>query len=128
MLHEALVEILYHNVIAKDTITLDEWLEKTETITKEEVVDVAKQIELDMYLFLNWNGGAKVMEKILFEQLQEELYYEKLANGLDVYILPKKGFNKSFATFTTKYGSVDNHFKSLKSKSLLRYRMELLIS
>lgn len=50
------------------------------------------------------------MEKIAFEQLQEELFYEKLANGLDVYILPKKGFNKTYATFTTKYGSIDNHF------------------
>lgn len=50
------------------------------------------------------------MEKIMFDQLQEELYYEKLANGLDVYILPKKGFNKTYATFTTKYGSIDNHF------------------
>ncbi|MBY0099271.1 EF-P 5-aminopentanol modification-associated protein YfmH [Mesobacillus maritimus] len=51
------------------------------------------------------------MEKIEFEQLKEELYYEKLENGLDVYILPKKGFNKTYATFTTKYGSIDNHFK-----------------
>ncbi|MCM3123243.1 pitrilysin family protein [Mesobacillus sp. AQ2] len=50
------------------------------------------------------------MEKITFEQLQEEMYYEKLNNGLDVYILPKKGFNKTYATFTTKYGSIDNHF------------------
>ena len=47
-----LVEILYHNVIAKDTITLDEWLDKTETVTKEEVVDVANQIELDSIYFL----------------------------------------------------------------------------
>ncbi|MBM4763901.1 pitrilysin family protein [Bacillus sp. B15-48] len=51
------------------------------------------------------------MEKIAYGQLQEELYYEKLENGLDVYILPKKGFNKTYATFTTKYGSIDNHFK-----------------
>lgn len=51
------------------------------------------------------------MEKISFDQLQEELYYEKLDNGLDVYILPKKGFNKTYATFTTKYGSIDNHFQ-----------------
>ena len=51
------------------------------------------------------------MEKQLFEQLQEELYYEKMDNGLSVYILPKKGFNKTYATFTTKYGSIDNHFK-----------------
>ncbi|WP_102271395.1 EF-P 5-aminopentanol modification-associated protein YfmH [Cytobacillus massiliigabonensis] len=50
------------------------------------------------------------MEKITFDQLQEELYYEKLNNGLDVYILPKQGFNKTYATFTTKYGSIDNHF------------------
>ncbi|WP_243296481.1 EF-P 5-aminopentanol modification-associated protein YfmH [Bacillus litorisediminis] len=50
------------------------------------------------------------MEKIPFQQLQEELYYEKLDNGLDVYILPKPGFNKTYATFTTNYGSIDNHF------------------
>ncbi len=50
------------------------------------------------------------MSKITFDQLQEELYYEKLSNGLDVYVLPKKGFNKTYATFTTKYGSIDNQF------------------
>ncbi|MCD4837384.1 insulinase family protein [Neobacillus sedimentimangrovi] len=50
------------------------------------------------------------MDKITFDQLQEELYHEKLPNGLDVYILPKKSFNKTYATFTTKYGSVDNTF------------------
>lgn len=50
------------------------------------------------------------MEKIEFHQLQEELYYEQLDNGLKVYILPKRGFHKTFATFTTKYGSIDNHF------------------
>lgn len=53
------------------------------------------------------------MEKITFEQLQEELFFEKLNNGLIVYILPKKGFNKTYATFTTKYGSIDNHFTPL---------------
>ncbi|WP_141433479.1 EF-P 5-aminopentanol modification-associated protein YfmH [Bacillus sp. 03113] len=53
------------------------------------------------------------MEKVNFDQLQEELYHEKLENGLEVYILPKKGFNKTFATFTTKYGSIDNRFVPL---------------
>nr|WP_251035545.1 pitrilysin family protein [Paenibacillus sp. ISL-20] len=32
-------------------------------------------------------------------------------NGLHVYVLPKPGFQKTYATFATKYGSVDNHFK-----------------
>ncbi|MFE8699145.1 EF-P 5-aminopentanol modification-associated protein YfmH [Cytobacillus sp. FJAT-54145] len=53
------------------------------------------------------------MNKITFDQLQEELFHEKLDNGLDVYILPKKGFNKTYATFTTKYGSIDNKFVPL---------------
>ncbi|KUP08437.1 zinc protease [Bacillus coahuilensis m2-6] len=60
------------------------------------------------------------MEKIQFDQLQEELYYEKLDNGLDVYILPKKGFNKTYATFTTKYGSIDNHFIPLNQNDFVK--------
>jgi predicted Zn-dependent peptidase len=50
------------------------------------------------------------VEKIVFDQVQETLYHEKLDNGLDVYVLPKAGFNKTYATFTTKYGAIDNHF------------------
>ncbi|MFC0271367.1 EF-P 5-aminopentanol modification-associated protein YfmH [Metabacillus herbersteinensis] len=56
---------------------------------------------------------------IRFEQLQEEMYYEKMSNGLDVYVLPKKGFNKTYATFTTKYGSIDNHFATLGSEEII---------
>lgn len=51
------------------------------------------------------------MKEIHYEQINEKLYYEKLDNGLDVYILPKHGFSKSYATFTTKYGSIDNYFQ-----------------
>lgn len=50
------------------------------------------------------------METIEFQQLDETLYYKQLNNGLDVYILPKKGFSKTFVTFTTKYGSIDRTF------------------
>ncbi|MCA1030138.1 insulinase family protein [Bacillus timonensis] len=59
------------------------------------------------------------MEKITFDQLQEELFHEKMENGLDVYILPKLGFNKTYATFTTKYGSVDNKFVPLGKKDVV---------
>ena len=51
------------------------------------------------------------MKQIRYEQINETLYYEQLDNGLDVYILPKHGFSKSYATFITKYGSIDNHFQ-----------------
>ena len=53
------------------------------------------------------------MEKIHFDQLEETLYHETLPNGLDVYILPKQGFSKTFVTFTTKYGSIDRSFVPL---------------
>jgi predicted Zn-dependent peptidase len=55
------------------------------------------------------------METVSFDQLNETLIYEKMDNGLDVYVLPKAGFNKTYATFTTKYGSIDNRFKPLGS-------------
>lgn len=58
------------------------------------------------------------MKELTYSQIDEVLYYEKQANGLDVYILPKKGFNKTFATFTTKYGSVDNTFQPLGKSEL----------
>jgi len=51
------------------------------------------------------------VESIRYEHLQETLYYEVMDNGLHVYILPKPGFQKTYATFATKYGSVDNHFQ-----------------
>lgn len=60
------------------------------------------------------------MEKIEFNQIQEEIFHEKLQNGLEVYILPKKGFNKTYATFTTKYGSIDNHFVPLEKSEFLK--------
>ncbi|WP_332690359.1 EF-P 5-aminopentanol modification-associated protein YfmH [Halalkalibacter lacteus] len=53
------------------------------------------------------------MKPVQFSQIDETLYHEKLENGLNVYILPKEGFNKTFATFTTKYGSIDQHFTPL---------------
>lgn len=60
------------------------------------------------------------MEFKEFPQLQEKLYYEQLENGLEVYMLPKAGFNKSFATFTTKYGSIDNQFVPIGQSEMKR--------
>lgn len=47
-----------------------------------------------------------------YPKLQETLLHEKLDNGLEVFILPKPGFTKTYATFTTRYGSIDNHFRA----------------
>ncbi|GBF11312.1 MAG: EF-P 5-aminopentanol modification-associated protein YfmH [Tepidibacillus sp.] len=51
------------------------------------------------------------MEKIFFEQLAETVYSEQLTNGLRVFVLSKKDYQKTYATFTTRYGSIDRSFK-----------------
>ncbi|WP_449600942.1 EF-P 5-aminopentanol modification-associated protein YfmH [Paenibacillus sp. Marseille-Q9583] len=50
------------------------------------------------------------MEQIHYDRLQETIYHEVMDNELQVYVLPKPTFKKTYATFATKYGSVDNHF------------------
>ncbi|MBS4207557.1 pitrilysin family protein [Bacillus sp. FJAT-50079] len=60
------------------------------------------------------------MKEIEFRQLNETLYHETLTNGLQVYLLPKPGFNKTFVTFTTKYGSIDDQFIPKDGKELKR--------
>ncbi|HOA63927.1 MAG TPA: pitrilysin family protein [Bacilli bacterium] len=50
------------------------------------------------------------MELRKYDQIDEIVYYEKLDNGLKVYLIPKKTYNKTYALFATKYGSIDNRF------------------
>ena len=50
------------------------------------------------------------MEKIKFPRVGEEMYHEKLENGLNVFVFPKKGFQKGYAFFATNYGGMDMRF------------------
>ncbi|MCO4328297.1 insulinase family protein [Staphylococcus hyicus] len=51
------------------------------------------------------------MQKTYYEQIDETVYSEKLENGLNVFIIPKRGFQKTFVTYTTAFGSLDFRFK-----------------
>lgn len=53
------------------------------------------------------------MKTTNYEQIQETLYSKKLENGLEVYLLPKREMAKTFAVFTTEYGSIDQTFTPL---------------
>ncbi|MDA8194376.1 MAG: pitrilysin family protein [Thermaerobacter sp.] len=44
-------------------------------------------------------------------ELGEKSYRHRLESGLDVVVIPRPGFKKTFATFATRYGSIDNHFR-----------------
>lgn len=60
------------------------------------------------------------MEKLYYQTLKETLYHETLDNGLQVYILPKHGFEKTYGLFSTRFGSVDTTFVPLGQKQMLK--------
>ena len=51
-----------------------------------------------------------MMKKITINKINEDIYYEKLANGLEVYLYTNDNIHNNYVTFTTKYGSVYNEF------------------
>ncbi len=61
------------------------------------------------------------MNKIKIKTLDEEVIYDKLDNGLEVYLVNKATFSSSYVTFTTKYGSVYNEFTPLGEDKLKKF-------
>ncbi|MCD8027521.1 MAG: insulinase family protein [Erysipelotrichaceae bacterium] len=59
------------------------------------------------------------MEIIRDENLQENLYFEKMDNGLKVYLLPKPGFSKTYGLFSTRFGSIDTTFVPLNEEEMI---------
>ena len=51
------------------------------------------------------------MRENYYEQIDERVFEAELNNGLKLFIILKKGFQKTFVTYTTKFGSLDNKFK-----------------
>lgn len=45
------------------------------------------------------------------ELLQETLWHTRTEEGLAVFVLPKPGFHKKYAVFSTNYGSIDREFR-----------------
>ena len=50
------------------------------------------------------------MKKLDFSQVGEQMYHEKLENGLNVFVFPKPDFQKGYAFFATNYGGMDMRF------------------
>ncbi|MFF0825912.1 EF-P 5-aminopentanol modification-associated protein YfmH [Brevibacillus sp. NPDC003359] len=58
------------------------------------------------------------MQTTVFDQVNETVYHETLQNGLQVYLVPKQGFSKTYAVFTTRYGSIDSHFRTRSGEEI----------
>jgi len=50
------------------------------------------------------------LNKTVYNDINETLYHKQLDNGLNVYLLPKEGFNKTYVTISTPLGSNVTNF------------------
>ena len=50
------------------------------------------------------------MQVIKNSKIKEEMYIEKLSNGLTVIIIPKNKLKKKYITWGVNFGSIDNKF------------------
>ena len=57
------------------------------------------------------------MKKIKIDKVAEYLYYEKLNNGLEIYIIPNNHQNNYYITYNVKFGSINTEFKRESDKS-----------
>ena len=60
------------------------------------------------------------MKKIKIKDIDEFVYYEKLKNGLEVYLYTKDNVHNSYVTFTTKYGSTYNEFVPINEDKMIK--------
>lgn len=59
------------------------------------------------------------MKTINMEEVNEKIYFEKLDNGLEVYLYNKENFHNNYVTFTTKFGSINNEFTPIDSDKMI---------
>ena len=60
------------------------------------------------------------MKTIKLNGINEEIYYVKLDNGLDIYLYSKEGITNNYVTFTTKFGSIYNEFKPIGEEKIIK--------
>ena len=60
------------------------------------------------------------MEKIKLNGIDEAIYYQKLKNGLDVYLYTKEDCTNNYITFTTKFGSFNNEFVPIGETKMIK--------
>lgn len=60
------------------------------------------------------------MKKKIYAQFNQPVYHERLTNGLDVVLIPRRGFQKVYGILTSNYGSVDNQFIPLDSQEMVQ--------
>ncbi|MEE3342913.1 MAG: pitrilysin family protein [Bacilli bacterium] len=58
------------------------------------------------------------MKSIKLKKMDEQIYYHKLKNGLEIYLYTKDTINNNYVTFTTKFGSIYNEFIPIEKNKM----------
>ncbi|KPJ22328.1 EF-P 5-aminopentanol modification-associated protein YfmH [Streptococcus phocae] len=68
------------------------------------------------------------LTKLDYPTINEDFFYSKLTNGLQVYLIKKKGYLEKTAMLTVNFGSLDTHFtvnkKAISSPSGIAHFLE----
>ena len=51
------------------------------------------------------------MQIINYPNIDEKIIYERLENGLQVYLIPKKDYHETSAVLTSKFGGLYHRYK-----------------
>ena len=60
------------------------------------------------------------MKKIKLNGINEEIIYEQLDNGMDIYLYKKDNYSNNYVTFTTKFGSIYHEFIPINKKKMIK--------
>ena len=60
------------------------------------------------------------MKTIKLDIINEKIYYEKLKNGLEIYVSYQKDFNNNLACFLTNFGGINTEFVPINEKEMVK--------
>lgn len=60
------------------------------------------------------------MKTIKLDIIDENIYYDKLDNGLEIYLIKKEKFNSSFVSFLTNFGGLDLEFIPINEDKMVK--------
>ena len=89
-----LIERAYlHSILGKQFLSIDNWIQAIQLVTKEEIMAVAKSLKLQAVLFYGRKRMIKKdLEKIDYPAVGECVYQTSLQNGLKFIFNSKGGF------------------------------------
>jgi len=60
------------------------------------------------------------IKTVEYKNVDEVMYVHEHISGLKIFVIPKKGYSKKYATFATHYGSINNEFSVNEGGGVIR--------